>query len=146
MWIFTQFLTFVGRKTQIFDTWNLRCTDYCGRSSSGHSLGSSNPEIVRQMENVMVSKIYGIICGLFAATAAVLVVTGNFPAITAVVFGFIAFGLIFMGMMFVLPYTITHAAPAEAKLRVDQKQAPSFSRSAAQQSGQAHARLIHPMG
>jgi hypothetical protein len=98
------------------------------------------------MENLMVAKIYGAICGLFAASAAIFIVTGNFPAITAVVFGFIAFGLIFMGMMFVLPYTITHATPPQAKRRDDQKPAPSFSGSAVQQSGHAHSRLIHPMG
>ena len=63
----------------------------------------------------MVSKVYAVICGLFALTAAVLFVTGNFSAMTAIVFGFAAFGLIFMGMMFVLPYTISHPAPIPVK-------------------------------
>ena len=33
----------------------------------------------------------------------------------AIVFGFVAFGLVFMGMMFVLPYTITHTPPSPEK-------------------------------
>ena len=71
------------------------------------------------MENVMVSKIYTVICILFALTAAVLFATGNFPATTAIVFGFAAFGLVFMGMMFVLPYSISHAAPIPPKKEID---------------------------
>ncbi len=55
------------------------------------------------MENVMVSKVYAVIWSLFALTAAVLFVTGNFSAMTAIVLGFASFGLVFMGMMFVLP-------------------------------------------
>ncbi len=88
----------------------------------------------------MVSKVYSFICGLFAITAAFLFLTGNFPAITAIILGLIAFGLVFMGMMFVLPYTITHTSTIPAKGRRDQKVAPasSFKRPVTQ-SGEAHS-------
>lgn len=79
----------------------------------------------------MVSKVYSVICGLFAIAAAALFVSGNLPVITAIVFGFVAFGLVFMGMMFVLPYTITHvsATPAKELKGPQPSSAPSFSRT-----------------
>lgn len=61
----------------------------------------------------MLVKIYWSIWALCAVTAILLFATGNFTMLTAVVFGFISFGLTFMGMMGVLPATIAH--PAEVK-------------------------------
>jgi hypothetical protein len=73
----------------------------------------------------MVSKAYAVLCSLFALTASVLFVTGNFPAITAIVFGFIAFGLVFMGMMFVLPYTMSHDVPISPSAINEAERSPS---------------------
>lgn len=61
----------------------------------------------------MIVKIYGMIWAFIATAAAVIFLTGNFTQLTAVVFGFISFGMIFMGMMGVLPSTFAHSAPAK---------------------------------
>ena len=58
----------------------------------------------------MIVKIYLSIWGFILLTAAVLFLTGNFNNLTAVVFGFFALGMIFMGMISVLPATVAHPA------------------------------------
>ena len=66
----------------------------------------------------MLVKIYWSAWALCAIAALSLFAIGNFTLLTAVVFGFISFGLTFMGMMGVLPATITHPAKAKpAKVR-----------------------------
>ena len=59
-------------------------------------------------------KAYLYTWGFFLLAALVLFLTGNFTMLTAVVFGFFAFGLVFMGMMNVLPLAVAH--PSEPKL------------------------------
>lgn len=51
----------------------------------------------------MVVRLYEALWGLVLLAAAVIYLTSGFDAKTAVVFGFICFGLIYMGMMGVLP-------------------------------------------
>ena len=51
-------------------------------------------------------KIYTLIWFIVLSVAAMLFLMGNFTMFTGVVFGFIAFGLIFTGMMCVLPSTV----------------------------------------
>lgn len=63
----------------------------------------------------MIVKIYGMIWAFIAMVAALFVLTGNFSELTAVVFGFISFGMIFMGMIGVLPSTMGHNAPVNMK-------------------------------
>lgn len=63
----------------------------------------------------MIVKIYGMIWAFIATIAALFALTGNFTELTAVVFGFISFGMIFMGMMGVLPSTMGHNAPKVTK-------------------------------
>ena len=59
--------------------------------------------------------------------------SGNFTPIASVVFGFMSFGLVFMGMMVVLPMTITHPTPdGENKSlasMINAKLKPALSRS-----------------
>jgi hypothetical protein len=55
-------------------------------------------------------RIYWTICAIFALINALLIATGNFTMLTAVVMGQIAFGLVFMGMMNVLPGLVAHPA------------------------------------
>jgi hypothetical protein len=56
----------------------------------------------------MLTKIYfGLWIATFAA-ALLMFATGSFTMMTVVVFGFIAFGLTFMGMMSVLPSIVSH--------------------------------------
>lgn len=63
--------------------------------------------------NILV-KLYATLWAIILLTAGGLFVTGNFTMFTAVVYGFITFGTTFMGMMCVLPITISHAQPADA--------------------------------
>lgn len=53
-------------------------------------------------------KAYLYTWGMFLLAALALLLTGNFTMLTAVVFGFIAFGLVFLGMMNVLPLAVAH--------------------------------------
>lgn len=64
----------------------------------------------------MIVKIYGMIWAFIATVAAVIFLTGNFTQMTAVVFGFISFGMIFMGMMGVLPATLSHHEPVKKQM------------------------------
>ena len=67
----------------------------------------------------MFAKIYGMLWAVIGVVAGLLFVTGNFTLMTEVVFGFVSFGMIFMGMMCVLPATVGHhAAPVEPKVKV----------------------------
>ena len=61
-------------------------------------------------------RFYQTIWLLFIGTAATFLITGNLTPIVGVVFGFIVFGLIFMGMMSVLPTSITHPVPSNERL------------------------------
>ena len=67
----------------------------------------------------MLTKIYGCLWAIFLIAAAVIFLTGNFTMFVGVVFGFIAFGMVFMGMMGVLPATVVHPAPVVAKVGKD---------------------------
>ncbi len=64
----------------------------------------------------MMVKIYAMIWGSIVMAAAIIFLSGNFSQLTAVVFGFISFGMIFMGMMGVLPSTIGHHTPVKKQL------------------------------
>jgi hypothetical protein len=57
-------------------------------------------------------RLYKLIWLIFLGIAALTFISGNLTAIVGVVFGHIVFGLIFMGMMVVLPTSITHPSPA----------------------------------
>ena len=60
----------------------------------------------------MFAKIYWYTWLIIGAFAGLMYVTGNLSTPAIVAFGFIAFGMTFAGMMNVLPYVITHTAPA----------------------------------
>jgi hypothetical protein len=64
----------------------------------------------------VLTKVYFTIWGLVGATAAVFFLTGNMTMLTLVVFGFVAFGLVFMGMMGVLPILVTQPEPESVEL------------------------------
>ena len=73
----------------------------------------------------MLVKIYWTLCGVVTAAALLLVAAGAFTNMAGVVFGFIAFGLTFMGMIAVLPITVSHPAaakPAQARQPVTEKE------------------------
>lgn len=56
----------------------------------------------------MIIKIYGLIWLLGALAVGITYLTGNLNPVMVVLFGFLSFGTIFMGMMGVLPSTVTH--------------------------------------
>jgi hypothetical protein len=58
----------------------------------------------------MFVKIYSAIWFVVLFVTGVIFLTGNFNTMAAVVFGFVSFGLVFMGMMCVLPHAVTHQA------------------------------------
>ena len=70
----------------------------------------------------MFAKIYFYTWLVIAAIAGVFYVTGNMSMLAISVFGMIAFGMVFMGMMNVLPTVLEHEAaephPAKMKERV----------------------------
>ena len=61
----------------------------------------------------MIVKVYALIWVLGLSTAAILYFTGNLTPLVQVVFGFLTFGMIFMGMMSVLPAVETHHEPSK---------------------------------
>lgn len=71
----------------------------------------------------MSPKTYGILWTLVFAVAGVIWLAGVFTLLTGVVFGFLAFGMTFMGMMCVLPSTVAHSAPQEHEM-AKPKEAP----------------------
>jgi fatty acid desaturase len=69
----------------------------------------------------MSPKMYSLVWVAIAVIAAILWLGGVFSLFIGVVFGFVAFGLVFMGMMCVLP-SIYHPTHAD---RIEPKQAPA---------------------
>ena len=69
----------------------------------------------------MSPKTYGFLWILVIAAAGIIWLAGVFTLLTAVVFGFIAFGMTFMGMMCVLPGAVSHPTPKKANLPVQKK-------------------------
>ncbi|HEX8268231.1 MAG TPA: hypothetical protein VF596_22725 [Pyrinomonadaceae bacterium] len=59
----------------------------------------------------MIVKIYGLVWLLGVLAVGVLYLTGNFTPSVSVLFGFLSFGAIFLGMIGVLPLTVAHPAP-----------------------------------
>ena len=61
----------------------------------------------------MSPKFYSYLWAIFFAAAALIWVSGFFTLLTLVVFGFTAFGLVFLGMMCVLPGVVSHSHDAK---------------------------------
>ena len=59
----------------------------------------------------MLVKLYWMVWGLFSVAAVIAFAAGSFTMLVATVFGFVAFGLTFMGMMGVLPAMVSHPSP-----------------------------------
>ncbi len=65
----------------------------------------------------MYVKIYFSLCATLLAASMILFATGALTPMVAVWLGFIAFGVVFMGMIAVLPTTV-HVVPKPKALRV----------------------------
>ena len=64
----------------------------------------------------MLVRSYWTLCTATVLAAILLLVAGYFTPMVAIVFGFIGFGLTFMGMMGVLPSMISHPMVPKPKL------------------------------
>lgn len=68
-----------------------------------------NSEILKGNYSIMLEKIYLGILGLYAVTFTTVFLAGLMTAGVAVVFGFVLFGLLYMGIIGVLPeYAVHH--------------------------------------
>ena len=65
-------------------------------------------------------KFYGMLWLALLLAAALFFAAGAFTLTVGVVFGFIAFGMVFMGMIGVLPILASHPAPANIAPRQTQ--------------------------
>ena len=63
----------------------------------------------------MSPKFYSFLWLLYFVSAGVVWLGNVFTMLAVVIFGSIAFGMVFMGMMCVLPGAISHPAPEKAK-------------------------------
>lgn len=61
----------------------------------------------------MIVKVYALIWVVGIAAAAAFYLTGNLTPVMKVVFGFLSFGMVFMGMIGVLPITVAHPSAAK---------------------------------
>ncbi len=69
----------------------------------------------------MPPKFYAAIWTVFLLVIAAVVVTGNLTTWAIVAFGFASFGLVFMGVMLVLPFVATHGENAPHTTEVPAK-------------------------
>lgn len=76
----------------------------------------------------MVIKIYKALWFIVSLMAAGIYFSGLMSEMMLVVFGFLLFGMIFMGMIGILPLTISHPVEVKSSEKVeDSAQAPSVS-------------------
>ena len=59
----------------------------------------------------MLTKVYWLTWVAIALFAGIVFLSGNLTTMLLVILGFIAFGMVFMGMMNVLPTAVTHPSP-----------------------------------
>ncbi len=93
----------------------------------------------------MLTKIYFAIWAALAAFVGILLITGSLTALAIVGIGFFIFGMIFMGMMVVLPLSITH--PEGHEPETAQRDAkPGLARGSAARIGDAVTGLFDTKG
>ena len=83
----------------------------------------------------MSPKFYWFLWVLFAVSAGVLWLGGVFTLLTVVIFGFITFGLTFMGMMCVLPGVVSHPPVKNAEIPAPNRASASPSKPAKAANG-----------
>lgn len=93
----------------------------------------------------MLTKIYFTIWAALAAIVGVMFISGNLTALAIVAIGFFIFGMIFMGMMVVLPLSITHPGGDEAETEQRTSQ-PGRARGSTARIGAAVTGLFDTKG
>ena len=76
----------------------------------------------------MIVKVYYLIWTAVILSAIALMTLGAFSNIVAVVYGFVAFGLTFMGMIGLLPEIVSHPEPAKKSVAKALKAEPASTR------------------
>jgi hypothetical protein len=61
----------------------------------------------------MIASVYRYICAAVILSAAIVFAAGAF----AVIYGFITFGLAFMGIMMILPFSLSHPEPSPVTVK-----------------------------
>ena len=61
----------------------------------------------------MLLKIYALVWVIGLLAVGFVYFTGNLTPVMQIVFGFLTFGTIFMGMIAVLPFVSTHQSPSK---------------------------------
>ncbi len=84
-------------------------------------------------------KVYGALWLAVVLVAALILVIGYMTWTVVVAFGFVIFGLVFMGMMGVLPATIAHPAGHELTARIEEVEPAVTRRVVRQTQTSAHA-------
>jgi hypothetical protein len=69
----------------------------------------------------MSPKFYSFLWVLYFVAAGIMWLAGVLTMMAIVVFGFIAFGMVFMGMMCVLPGAVSHPTPKKSKMPKSEK-------------------------
>lgn len=69
----------------------------------------------------MSPKFYNFLWVLYFVSAVVMWLSGVLTMLAIVVFGFVAFGLVFIGMMCVLPGAVSHPTPEKARMAKPEK-------------------------
>jgi hypothetical protein len=77
----------------------------------------------------MFEKIYAAMWLVVAFLAGTIFLSGNFNMLTAVVFGLVTFGLVFMGMMCVLPSTVGYNSPIGEERALETPQFTQYARN-----------------
>ena len=76
----------------------------------------------------MIVKVYYLIWTAVILSAIAIMALGAFSNIVAVVYGFVAFGLTFMGMIGLLPEIVSHPQPAKKPVAKALKAEPASTR------------------
>jgi hypothetical protein len=97
----------------------------------------------RRNNKEVLTKVYFGIWAIVSIAAAILFLTGNITMMVITAFGFVAFGLVFMGMMGVLPAAVSHP-PAKKTAKVKQTPQTINARETAAKVGGAVASYFDP--
>lgn len=89
----------------------------------------------------MLTRFYSFVWMVYVVSAGVLWLGNVFTLFTAVVFGFIAFGLIFAGMMCVLPTLVAHPPVRLSKTRLPKMELEPAVRPVNVANGRVHPPL-----
>lgn len=69
----------------------------------------------------MSPKFYTYLWSIYFISAGIMWMAGSFTLVAVVVFGFVAFGMVFTGMMCVLPGDVSHPTREKVKISSQKK-------------------------